>query len=155
MEPNNPVFDQSDNNSYLENEDSEFLQLLANQKWANGFTCRKCGNDNYCKGKRPFSRRCTRCKTEESATAHTLFHRCKIPLNEAFGLAEIICSQPEVSTYEMSRQLEKRQMTCWKFKTKILECLQNPEKAKALKQVIAIKTLSSVKKSNVITQPDK
>jgi len=97
------------------------LALLAEEKWRNGFVCRKCGHDNFCHGKKPFSRRCTRCKTEESATAHTAFHRCKIPLVEAFQIAFVICSNPEISTYEISRMTEIRQMTCWKFKSKIQE----------------------------------
>lgn len=109
-------------------EENNYLKLLADCKWSNGFVCRKCGNTNYCKGKKPYSRRCTRCKAEESATAHTIFHRCKMPLTEAIALAKIVCAQPSISSYELSRQLEKRQMTCWKFKAKVMECLENPDK---------------------------
>ena len=53
--------------------DEKALQFIAGIKWEGGFTCRKCGNTNFCDGKSPYSRRCTKCKTEESATAHTLF----------------------------------------------------------------------------------
>jgi len=113
------------------------LQVLADYKWANGFVCRKCGHDNYCAGKKPYSRRCTKCKTEESATAHTVFHRCRIPLAEAVKLAETVCKNPEVSSYEISRTFDKRQMTCWKFKVKIMECLNNTGKAELLKHLIA------------------
>jgi len=113
------------------------LQVLANYKWATGFVCRKCGHDHYCAGKKPYSRRCTKCKTEESATAHTVFHRCRIPLTEAVKLAETVCKQPDISTYEISRIFEKRQMTCWKFKTRIMECLTDKSKADLLKHLIA------------------
>jgi hypothetical protein len=112
------------------------LQLLAEYKWANGFVCRKCGHEHFCVGKKPYSRRCTRCKTEESATAHTVFHRCRIPLTEAVKLAETVCKQPDISSYEISRIFEKRQMTCWKFKTRIMECLSDEHKASLLKQLI-------------------
>ncbi len=105
-------------------EEENCLELLASEKWKNGYVCRKCGNTNYCAGKTPFSRRCTRCKSDESATAHTIFHRCKIPLNEAFRIAYIVCGQPDISSYDLSKTLDKRQMTCWKFKKKISECLQ-------------------------------
>lgn len=108
------------------------LQFLADYKWKDGFICRKCGHDNFCKGKKPHSRRCTRCKAEESATAHTVFHKCKIPLADAFRLAQLVCSNPEISSYEISRIFDKRQMTCWKFKTKITECLSDPSKAGAI-----------------------
>ena len=100
------------------------LQFLAEKKWANGFTCNKCGHTNFCKGKTSFSRRCTRCKHEESATAHTIFHRCHIPLTEAFRIVYMVCHDPSVSTYEISRQVELRQMTCWKLKSRLMECLR-------------------------------
>ncbi len=104
-------------------DDNQCLEFLANEKWKEGYVCRKCGNTNYCHGKTPHSRRCTRCKHDESASAHTIFHRCKIPLYDAFKMAYIVCGQPEVSTYDLSRKLELRQMTCWKFKKRISECL--------------------------------
>jgi len=100
------------------------LQFLSEQKWMEGFVCRRCGHTNFCKGKSPFSRRCTRCKLEESATAHTIFHRCHIPITEAFRIVYMVCHNPDVSTYELSRQMELRQMTCWKLKAKLKECLE-------------------------------
>ena len=107
----------------LETEES-CLQLIADQKWAGGFTCRKCGNTNYCKGKTSFSRRCTRCKHEESATSHTIFHRCRIGLPEAFRMMHMVCNDPSISTYELSRQMDLRQMTCWKLKNRMMECVK-------------------------------
>lgn len=104
--------------------DEKCLEFLANEKWRDGYICRKCGHTNYCKGKTPFSRRCTRCKHDESATAHTIFHRCKINLTEAFEIAYMVCKTPDISTYNLARKLEKRQMTCWKFKKKITECIE-------------------------------
>jgi hypothetical protein len=104
--------------------EKECLKLLAEKKWEQGFTCRNCGHGNYCTGRTPYSRRCTRCKKEESATSHTLFHRCHIPLTEAFRIAYLVCNDPEVSTYELSRKIELRQMTCWKLKKRLTECLE-------------------------------
>jgi hypothetical protein len=101
------------------------LKFLADKKWEAGFTCKKCGNTNYCKGKTPHSRRCTRCKKEESATAHTIFHRCHIPITEAFRIVYLVCNDPDVSTYELSRLLDLRQMTCWKLKNRLAECIRN------------------------------
>jgi hypothetical protein len=106
-------------------DDGECLAMLASIKWAGGFKCRKCGNDRYCSGKKPYSRRCTRCKSEESATAHTVFHGCKMPLVSAFRIMHEICRRPGVSTYELSRMLGTRQMTCWKLKKKITACLES------------------------------
>ncbi|MDD3742177.1 MAG: hypothetical protein PHX54_00970 [Lentimicrobiaceae bacterium] len=99
------------------------LEWIAGVKWPDGYSCRKCGNTNYCKGKSPYSRRCTRCKSDESATAHTVFHHCRIPLPEAFKMAWMVCHNPEVSTYEIARIMDVRQMTCWNFKKRIMQCL--------------------------------
>jgi len=103
--------------------EEQCLAYLSELKWSKGFTCRKCGHTNYCAGKKPFSRRCTRCKTEESATAHTVFHACKFPLPAAFSLMYHVCQRPDISSYELARILETRQMTCWKLKKKLNECI--------------------------------
>ncbi|MCD4746172.1 MAG: transposase [Bacteroidales bacterium] len=99
------------------------LEYLANEKWKDGYKCKKCGNKNYCKGKKSFSRRCTKCKYEESATSHTLFHHCKISLTDAFYITYLVCNTTKISSYELSRRINIRQMTCWNFKKKIIECI--------------------------------
>lgn len=109
--------------------DEKCLEFLANEKWKEGYVCKKCGNTNYCKGKTLFSRRCTKCKHNESATANTMFHRCKIPLNEAFKIAYEVCNMPEVSISRLSETIDRRKMTCWKLKKKIMECLKENQTA--------------------------
>ena len=105
--------------------DEKCLEFLAQLKWDEGFVCRKCGNTNHCPGKAPHSRRCTKCKSEESATAGTIFHNCKFPVSKAFYIAYTVCKGNEdVSSYEFARRLTLRQMTCWNFKTKIQQALQ-------------------------------
>jgi len=105
--------------------DEKCFEFLAEVKWVNGFICHRCGNNNYCPGKTPYSRRCTKCKTEESAASGTIFHNCKFPIHKAFYIAYNVCKgKEEVSTYEFARRLSLRQMTCWKFRTKIHNALQ-------------------------------
>lgn len=109
----------------LFNSDDKCLEFLADIKWKEGFICRKCGNTNSCTGKTPYSRRCTKCKTEESSTSGTIFHNCKFPVSKAFYIAYNVCKgKEEISTYEFARRLSLRQMTCWNFKTKIQAALQ-------------------------------
>ena len=104
--------------------DDKCYQFLAELKWEEGFICRKCGNTNHCPGKSPHSRRCTKCKTEESAAAGTIFHNCKFPVSKAFYIAYNVCKgKEELSSYELARRLSLRQMTCWNFKTKINKAL--------------------------------
>jgi hypothetical protein len=132
------IFKEELNSEQLEelfHSDEKCFEFLAELKWTNGFACRKCGNINSCPGKAPHSRRCTKCKTEESATAGTIFHNCKFPISKAFYIAYNVCKGKEdLSTYEFARRLSLRQMTCWNFKTKIqsaieqMDSLSNNEK---------------------------
>lgn len=123
------------------------LEQIANAKWINGFTCRKCGHTHYCKGKTLFSRRCTRCKHEESATSQTIFHRCKIPLPQAFLIIWHVCKHPDISSYELSDELQIRQMTCWKFKRKVADCIESrndisPEVKNQLRRIFETNNLT-------------
>jgi len=104
--------------------DEKCYEFLAKLKWENGFTCKKCGNTNSCPGKEPFSKRCTKCKSKETATNGTIFHGVKFPISKAFYIAYNVCKgKEEISTYEFGRRLSLRQMTCWNFKTKIEHAL--------------------------------
>jgi two-component system, sensor histidine kinase LadS len=108
----------------LFNDSEKALNFIAEVKWESGFVCRKCGHTNYCEGKSPASRRCTRCKKEESATANTLFHNIKFPINKAFYIAYTVCVEgKDISSYEYSAQLGLNQMTCWKFRKRIKDCV--------------------------------
>ncbi len=114
------------------------LKLLSEIKWKDGFVCIKCGSTNYCKGKSSSSRRCTRCKKEESATSHTIFHRCKIPINNALEIAFLVCNVAAISSYEISRQLDMRHMTCYGFQKKVIGCLNGENDDKLLKAILMI-----------------
>jgi hypothetical protein len=103
----------------------ECLEILARAKWAEGYTCRHCGNNKYCQGRTSFSRRCTRCKRDESATAHTIFHHCRIELPRAFEIAYMVCGTPGMPASEISKVMETRHMTCLQFKKRILQCLES------------------------------
>jgi Transposase zinc-ribbon domain len=124
--------------------DEKCLEFLAEIKWKDGFICRKCGNDNYCAGKSAFSRRCTRCKTEESAAAGTIFHNCKFPVSKAFYIAYKVCKGKEdLSSYEFARRLSLRQMTCWNFKTKIKNALDGMDSLDLKEKLSIQKILTS------------
>ena len=58
--------------------------FLADLKWNSGYECRRCKNKKYCEGRTPHSRRCTKCRYDESATAYTIYHKCKFELPKAF-----------------------------------------------------------------------
>lgn len=99
------------------------LRVLAEMKWNNGYSCRFCGNTRYGKGKTPYARRCTKCKREESATAHTIFHHCRVELPKAFEIAWRVCGTPSITGTALSEILDTRHMTCLRFRNRILKCI--------------------------------
>jgi hypothetical protein len=120
------------------------FEFLANLKWANGFSCKKCGNTNSCPGNEPFSRRCTKCKSKESATNGTIFHGVKFPISKAFYIAYHVCKAKEnISSYEFGRRLSLRQMTCWNFKTKIKQALLDMDNLTENEKKSMLKILTS------------
>ena len=108
--------------------EEDCYRYLAEIKWEEGYKCRKCGNDNFCNGKKPYSRRCTSCKFDESPTAGTMFDKCKFSLLTAFHIAfKIATKKKGMSSLELSHEFELRQMTCWSFKWKIQQAMQSTE----------------------------
>ncbi len=111
-------------------DDEKVLKLLADIKWKNGFVCRSCGHTNFCEGKTPHSHRCTKCKKEESATAHTLFHNIKFPVRKAFYIAWSVCvNRSSFSSNNFSEMLAINPMTCWKFRKRIQKCILETSQA--------------------------
>ena len=104
--------------------DEDCLQYLSTLKWEDGYSCKRCGNNKYCQGKRPFNRRCTKCRYEESPTAGTMFDKVKFSMLKAFHIAfKIGTKKKGMSTLELSNEFELRQKTCWEFKWKIQQAM--------------------------------
>ncbi|WP_375437459.1 7TM diverse intracellular signaling domain-containing protein [uncultured Hymenobacter sp.] len=101
------------------------LTYLADLKWAHGYHCRKCGHDNYCEGREPHSRRCTRCRYVESATAYTLLQKCKFSIVKAFYAVFLLHTHKgNYSAQELSRVLDLRRATCWSFSQKVADAIR-------------------------------
>jgi len=101
------------------------LTYLANLKWADGYQCRKCGHEKYCDGREPHSRRCTKCRYVESATAYTLLQKCKFSIIKAFYAVFLIYTHKgSYSSQELSRVLDLRQGTCWSFTQKVTDAMR-------------------------------
>jgi len=111
-------------------EDSDCYKYLAAIKWGDkDYNCKRCGQKKYCIGKKPFSRRCIKCRYDESPTAGTMFDKCKFSLLVAFHIAfKISTKKKGMSSLELSREFELRQMTCWEFKWKIQQAMQSSKK---------------------------
>lgn len=102
------------------------LKYLSSLKWKNGFTCSKCGNTSWSRTAAEHIRRCNKCKNKQSATAGTLFHKCKIDLPKAFMILFLVSTGKKgISSTELSRKLSLGQKTCYYFKRKIMRAMQS------------------------------
>ena len=109
--------------------DEDCYSYVASIKWEDGYRCRRCDCENAIPGKKPFSRRCAKCKYDESPTANTAFDKVKFPLLLAFHIAFKISTKIKgMSSLELSKEFELRQMTCWGFKWKIQQAMKSSQK---------------------------
>lgn len=104
--------------------DEDCLKYIADLKWADGYTCKRCGSEKYIKGNKPYNRRCLICKYNESPTAGTMFDKVKFSMLVAFHIVfKIATKKKGMSTLELSREFDLRQKTCWGFKWKIQQAM--------------------------------
>ena len=102
------------------------LKYLENLKWAKGYECKKCGNTKPCEGKEEYSKRCTKCRYDESPTAYTIFHKLKFPINKAFYMLFLVyANKDKITSLELSQILSLRQSTCWNFNKKVQDVLKS------------------------------
>ncbi len=106
--------------------DNDCYKYLSLVKWEDGYICRKCGNEKYYNGKKPFSRRCLKCKYDESPTVNTMFEKLKFSILVAFHIVfKISTKKKRMSSLELSSEFELRQKTCWSFKQKVQEAMKS------------------------------
>lgn len=112
-------------NKSFKNED-DCKQYLFAMKWKDGYKCRRCGSFGSNKGKTSFHLRCKVCAYDESVTAHTMFHKLKVPLLKAFGMAfRLSVRKKGMSTVELSKEYSINQKSSWLFKRKTQEAMKS------------------------------
>jgi ISXO2-like transposase domain/Transposase zinc-ribbon domain len=115
-------------NRFFQNED-DCKQYLFDLKWKEGYRCRRCGGTESYKGKTRFHLRCQSCRYDESVTAHTIFHKLKIPLLKAFGMSfRLAVKKKGMSTTELAREFSVNQKSSWLFKRKAQEAMKSSGK---------------------------
>ena len=104
--------------------DDDCVKYIAEIRWEKGYSCKRCGNEKFIRGSKLYYRRCLKCKYDESPTAGTMFDKVKFSLLIAFHIVfKIVTKKKGMSTLELSREFELRQMTCWGFKWKIQQAM--------------------------------
>lgn len=78
-------------------EDLKWLALIAEIKWQEGYKCLSpgCESESYFTGKTPYSRKCMKCKHEESATSNTPFHGQRLPISQTMRILHCIVDMYE------------------------------------------------------------
>ncbi|MEN8157585.1 MAG: two-component regulator propeller domain-containing protein [Bacteroidota bacterium] len=96
------------------------IEYLVDLKWANGYRCQRCGHKEYNEEKKN-SRRCRQCNYTESATAGTIFHHLRFPIDKALYILIITSTGRKINVSELSRKLDIRLKTVWNFHHKVKE----------------------------------
>lgn len=105
-------------------------RYLSELKWDKGYICRKCNHTRFCEGKDKYSRRCTRCRYDESPTAYTIFHRLKFDVVKAFYMVFLVyANKGKITSLELSQLLNLRQSTCWTFSKKVVNAMKERKKS--------------------------
>lgn len=104
--------------------DEDCLIYIADIKWEQGYKCKRCGNEKFINGSKPYHKRCLKCKYDESPTAGTMFDKVKFSMLIAFHIVfKVVTKKKGMSTLELGREFELRQKTCWGFKWKIQQAM--------------------------------
>lgn len=101
--------------------EEDCFMYLFNQRWPDGFSCPKCGNDTYYFIPRFKRFQCTQCRHQTTVTAGTVFHKCRLPLQKLFWAVYLIAtSKKGFSAKELQRKLDiTTYRTAWLLMHKI------------------------------------
>jgi hypothetical protein len=117
-------------------DETSCLRFIYQRKWGedgNQYECNRCGNKKcFDLSNLKFAKKCTRCNYIETVTANTLFHRVKFEMNKAFYIVYVVTKEVSLSTQQLSDQIDLRKNTCWKFRKRVEEKM---EEFKAKKKV--------------------
>ncbi len=95
-------------------------RYLAEYKWKEGYKCVRCASSVHIKGKQVYSKRCSKCGYDESATANTIFHKLKFGIDKAFEmLYEITTSKKGANSIWLAEHFGVNQKTAFLFRQKV------------------------------------
>jgi hypothetical protein len=118
------------------------MGILWKLNGATAIVVANAAKSNSLKGKHWYSRRCAKCRYEESATAHTMFHQLKFPIQSAFQIVYLLSTMKKgLSIYEIARQFGIHQETAWFFRRKIQQAIQSLNDTRLKKHVEVDETL--------------
>lgn len=106
--------------------EEDCLNYLIEIKWGKGYQCIRCKGKEYGKGRQWFYRRCKKCGYDESVTANTLFHKCKLGLLRAFEMGfRLSVKKKGMSSCELAKEFGCCQMSAWLLKAKYQNAMKS------------------------------
>ena len=110
-------------------DDRTCLQYMSDHKWADGYTCKKCGHTKFTVRKKNLARDCNRCHHIESPTAGTMFHRVRFGIRKAFMITfEMSATTKGLSASQLSKRYSISRTTAWTFMHKVRTAMQSSGK---------------------------
>jgi len=105
--------------------EQDCVQHLAEQRWAVGFACPRCGHDQFWHLTKRGLFDCKQCRHQTSVTAGTIFHKTRTPLLKWYWLLyPMAMDKVGVSVAEMQRIPEIRHYkTAWMMGHKIRKAM--------------------------------
>jgi transposase-like protein len=114
-------------------------QALAQQRWAEGFRCPRCGHDHGYAIATRHCWECSRCHTQTSLTAGTLFHSTNLPLSKWFWAIYLVASDKGgISALRLSRQINVSWITASRMLRKIRIAMGHRDSIYRLHELIEI-----------------
>ncbi len=111
-------------------DDMSCLSYLADIKWADGYTCKKCGHTKHTIRKKNLARDCNRCHHIESPTVNTLFHRVRFGIRKAFTIVfEMSATTKGMSYSQVARRYSISPITAWTFMHKVRKAMESSQQA--------------------------
>ena len=104
-------------------DEEQCYDYLLELKWGAGYSCIRCGNEEYSEEKNR-SRRCKNCNYIESSTSGTIFHHLRFPIDKAFYILIVTSTGRKINVSQLSRTLNLRLKTAWSFHYKVKDELK-------------------------------
>ncbi len=110
-------------------------------RWANEPHCPYCGSTHVARkkeGRKVGRWNCHDCTNSFNVLQGTIFQKTKIPLQKWFlGIAPMVNAKKSLSSYQMARDLEITQMSCWYMQQRIRAAMASEER-QLLKNIVEI-----------------
>lgn len=130
--------------------------LIRSLKARESVHCKKCGSTEfYPISTGRFLRRCKSCSYREPVTDHTIFFQIRFPIVKGFYILYLVSSGRNLTSDELSGQLDLRRETCWAFRNKVVLLMGKRKKSKnpieGWKELILVPS-AAVKRPNHVAE---